>query len=53
MIRYMMLYIFGPIGMVASAMFVVGLLRTAIESEPIPDKIEEALEEVTRKRKSK
>lgn len=49
MTRYMMLYIFGPIGMVASAMFVVGLLKTAFESEPI-DKIEEALEEVTKKR---
>lgn len=31
-------------------MFCIGLLVTAFHSEPIPDEVEEALKEVTRKR---
>lgn len=51
--RYALLYVFGPIGVIVSIMFVVGLIKTAWTSEPIPDKVEEALEEVTRRRKRK
>ena len=52
-IGYIFLYLFAMIGMFVSLMFVIGLVKTAWTSEPIPDKVEEALEEVTRKRKSK
>lgn len=50
---YIFLYLFAIIGMFVSLMFVIGLLKMAWTSEPIVDKVEEALEEVTRKRKSK
>lgn len=41
------------IGGCVLVMFLIGLLTTAFHTEPIPDKVEEALEEVTRKRKRK
>lgn len=41
------------IGAVTLLFFSIGMLVTAFHTEPIPDKIEEALEEVTRKRKRK
>ena len=46
---YIFLYLFAIIGMLVSLMFVIGLLKTAWTSEPITDKVEEALEEVTRR----
>lgn len=51
--RYALLYVFGPIGVIVSIMFVVGLVKTAFHSEPVTDIVEEALEEVTRKRRRK
>ncbi len=41
------------IGGAVLVMFLIGLLTTAFHTEPITDKVEEALEEVTRKRKEK
>jgi hypothetical protein len=32
-------------------MFLIGLLTTAFHTEPITDKVEEALEEVTRRKR--
>ena len=52
-IGYIFLYLFAIIGMFVSLMFVIGLVKTAWTSEPIPDKVEEALEEVTRRRNRK
>ena len=52
-IGYIFLYLFAIIGMFVSLMFVIGLVKTACTSDPITDKVEEALEEVTRKRKEK
>ena len=49
-LSYIFLYLFAMIGMFVSLMLVIGLVKTAWTSEPIPDKVEEALEEVTRKR---
>lgn len=48
---YIFLYLFAIIGMFVSLMFVIGLLKTAWTSEPIVDKVEEALEEVTRRKR--
>lgn len=48
-IGYIFLYLFAIIGMFVCLMFVIGLLKTAWTSEPIVDKVEEALEEVTRR----
>lgn len=45
-IKYMLMFIGG----VALIIFLIGMIFTAFHSEPIPDYIEEALEEVTRKR---
>ena len=52
-IGYIFLYLFAIIGMFVCLMFVIGLVKTAWTSEPITDKVEEALEEVTRRRKRK
>lgn len=41
------------IGGAVLVLFLIGLLTTAFHTEPIPDKVEEALEEVTRKRRRK
>lgn len=41
------------VGAVFLLLFVFGLLYTAFHSEPAPDYIEEALEEVTKKRGKK
>lgn len=38
------------IGAVTLLFFSIGMLATAFHTEPITDKVEEALEEVTRKR---
>lgn len=43
-------YILMLIGGTALIIFLIGLIFTAFHSEPVPDYIEEALEEVTRKR---
>lgn len=48
-IKYMLMFIGG----VALIIFLIGMIFTAFHSEPVPDYIEEALEEVTRKRKRK
>lgn len=48
---YIFLYLFAIIGMFVCLMFVIGLLKTAWTSEPIVDKVEEALEEVTRRKR--
>lgn len=50
MIRTVLIYVFGPIGVVASCMFVVGLLRTAFTTQPV-DRVEEVLEELTRRKR--
>lgn len=52
-ISYIFLYLFAIIGMFVSLMFVIGLIKTAWTSEPVIDRVEEALEEVTRKRRRK
>ena len=49
MIKYTLMFI----GAVLLLVFAIGLVFTAFHSEPIPDYIEEALEEVTRKRRRK
>ena len=49
MIRTVLLYVFAPIGVVASCMFVVGLLKTAFSTQPV-DRVEEVLEELSQKR---
>lgn len=49
MIKYTLMFI-GAMGLLFLA---IGLIFTAFHSEPIPDYIEEALEEVTRKKKRK
>ena len=41
------------IGGAVLVLFLIGLLTTAFHTEPIADKVEEALEEVTRKRRRK
>lgn len=41
------------IGGAVLVLFLIGLLTTAFHTEPITDKVEEALEEVTRRRKRK
>lgn len=46
MIKYTLMFI-GAMGLLFLA---IGLIFTAFHSEPVPDYIEEALEEVTRKR---
>ena len=43
-------YILMLIGGSAVILFFVGMIFTSFHSEPVPDYIEEALEEVTRKR---
>lgn len=48
---YIFLYLFAIIGMFVSLMFVIGLVKTAWTSEPIPDKVEEALEELAKEKK--
>lgn len=45
-IRYVLMLIGGS----ALILFLIGMIFTAFHSEPVPDYIEEALEEVTRKR---
>lgn len=45
-IKYMLMLIGGA----ALIIFLIGVIFTAFHSEPVPDYIEEALEEVTRKR---
>ena len=49
--RYALLYVFGPIGVIVSIMFVVGLVKTAVHSEPVTDIVEETLEEIAKERK--
>lgn len=46
MIKYTLMFI----GAMLLLVFAIGLVFTAFHSEPVPDYIEEALEEVTRKR---
>ena len=41
------------IGGATLVLFLIGLVTTSFHTEPITDKVEEALEEVTRKRKRK
>ena len=48
-IKYMLMFIGG----VALIIFLMGMIFTAFHSQPVPDYIEEALEEVTRKRRRK
>ena len=45
-IKYALMFIGGT----AVILFLIGMMFTAFHSEPVPDYIEEALEEVTRKR---
>lgn len=45
-IKYMLLLIGGT----ALIIFLIGLIFTSFHSEPVTDYVEEALEEVTRKR---
>ena len=45
-IKYILLLMGGS----GTILFLLGMVFTAFHSEPIPDYIEEALEEVTRKR---
>lgn len=49
MIKYTLMFV----GAMLLLIFAIGLVFTAFHSEPIPDYIEEALEEVTRKRRRK
>lgn len=41
------------IGGATLVFFMIGLLVASFHTEPIPDKVEEALEEVTKRRKRK
>lgn len=45
-IKYMLMFIGG----VALIIFLIGMIFTAFHSQPVTDYVEEALEEVTRKR---
>lgn len=39
------------VGAITLLFFSIGMLVTAFHTEPIPDKVEEALEEVTRRKR--
>lgn len=45
--------VLGAIFVAGLIFMLIGMVYTAFHSEPIPDMVEEALEEVTRKRKRK
>lgn len=48
-IKYMLMFIGG----VTLIIFLIGMIFTAFHSQPVTDYVEEALEEVTKRRKRK